>query len=114
MSDQIKKEDIEIDFYHVKSANYRTFFIDGIFGGLTSHGLLSCECFTERKSIPTRVRYSIKHNGEMGDEIEREGDQAGFLREIECGLIMNINTAKSLVVWLNKKIEEHSDIFKEN
>jgi hypothetical protein len=111
MVDPIEEKNNEIDFHQKRLENYRTYYIDGIFGGITPRGLLALECFIERKSTPTRIKYLIKDSGELGAETERDDETKGLLREIECGLIIDINTAKSLVKWLSQKIEEHKTLF---
>lgn len=105
-----KKED-KIDFHHVPSNTYRTYHVDGIFGGLTPRGLVSMECYLERQPLPTRIQHVINESGQIGDEVERDS-QSGIIRDVECGLIMDINTAKSLLAWLTRKIEEYDSIFK--
>lgn len=101
----------EIDFHYIKTHNYRSYHVDGIFGGLTSRGNIYIELFLERKPTPTRVKHAIKKTGEIGDEIERDSKN-GFIREIECGLMMDINTAKSLHSWLDKRIKELEQLIK--
>ena len=36
----------------------------------------------------------------------------GLTREIECGIIMDMETARSVRDWLNEKIDEHKDRIK--
>jgi hypothetical protein len=38
--------------------------------------------------------------------------EKGGLREIEAGLILDINIAQSLVVWLQGKIDEYNQLVK--
>ncbi|MFH1260012.1 MAG: hypothetical protein ABII74_09465 [Elusimicrobiota bacterium] len=93
-----------IDFNYIKTPSYRTYYANGIFGGLTSRGELYLELFTERNVTPKIIKYEVTDEGKLGKEIKREGLQ-GMVREIECGLLINIDTAKSLVEWLNKNIK---------
>ena len=101
----------DIDFHYLKTSSYRTYHVDGIFGGLTPQGNLYAEIFLERKPTPTMIRQKVKETGELGDEVLREG-KSGFIREIECGLIMNIDSAKDFHKWLGDRIAEFDKIFK--
>lgn len=95
----------EIDFHYLKTHSYRTYHVDGIFGGLTPRGNLYMELFVERGPTPTLIRNKLTKSGKVGDEVIREG-KTGFIREIECGLMMDIETAKVIRGWLNTKIED--------
>jgi hypothetical protein len=104
-----------IPMHFLKTSGYRTFYIDGAFGGITPHGTLYAEFFLERLATPTKVVYKAQ-NGEDGHvsltELEgsREGKE-GIIREIECGIVMNIDTARILSEWLLARIGEHNDTF---
>lgn len=100
----------EIDFHYLKTNSYRSYHIDGFFGGWTPPGNLYIELFLERAPTPTMVRHKIKDTGDVGDEIIREG-KSGFIREIECGLVMDIKAAKVLRTWLDQKIGEFEKLF---
>jgi hypothetical protein len=100
----------DIDFHYIKTPCYRTYHVDGIFGGLTPRGNLYVELFVERKPTPNMVKHAVKDSGEVGEELFREG-KSGFVREIECGLSMDIQTAKSLQKWLESKISEFEEFF---
>jgi len=112
MKNEEKPRPTEMDFHYVKISSYRVHHVDGIFGGLTPRRNIHAEIFVERKPTPTRIRFAVEESGELGDEIEREGKN-GFVREIECGLVMDIHTAKSFRDWLDSKIQELEKIFPE-
>lgn len=112
MENNNKKKIADIDFHYLKTNSYRTYHVDGIFGGLTSRGNLYAELFLERNATPKMVKHKVKETGELGDEILREGKK-GFIRQIECGLMMDINTAKTFHTWLGDKINDFDKYFKE-
>lgn len=105
------KKITDIDFHYLKTNSYRTYHADGIFGGFTPRGFLYIETFLERSPTPTMTKYKMSDSGEVGDEILREG-KSGVIREIECGLIMDINAAKSFHKWLDERIKEYDVLFK--
>jgi len=95
----------ELDIHYIKSASYRTFHIDGIFGGLTPSGKIHAATFVERQVLPQMVRQEVKSDGKLGTEVSRE-TKHGITREIESGLVMDIGTAKTFRDWLDRYIKE--------
>ena len=100
-SSQIKKVDIN----YLKTNNYRTYHVDGIFGGLTPDAKkIYIELFVQRSATPKRVQYEVV-DGRIGEETgDREGLE-GLVREVESGLIMDVEVARVLRDWLSRKIE---------
>lgn len=100
-----------VDVHYKKTESYRSYHVDGLFGGLTPNGQLYIELFLERLVTPQTIRYTIASDGSLGDE--KIGDRigkSGIVREIEAGLIMHISTAKIIKSWLDEKIKEHDAI----
>lgn len=99
----------ELLFHYIKTDNYRTYYSDGFFGGITPKGKIYMEPFIERGSTPQQVKHIISESGNIdaGAILESKKD---VIREIECGIIMDIETAKSLVSWLSTKIDEFNNI----
>ena len=95
----------ELDFHYLKTPCYRTYHVDGIFGGIAPNGNLYMELFIERFPTPKVVRCKLTPEG-PGEEVSREGKD-GVIREVEGGLVMNINTATTLRDWLDGKINEY-------
>jgi hypothetical protein len=103
----------EIDFHYLRAPNYRSYHVDGMIGGPTPSGNIYIDLFLEKKPTPSRVKNKVTNNGEIGDEIERDSED-GFIREIECGLVMDINSAKAFRDWLSRKIEAIDSLIEEN
>lgn len=98
-----------IDINYLKIQNYRTYHVDGVFGGLTPSGKLYIELFVQRAVTPQIVTHEVTQTGVLGKEVARI-EKSGIIREIEAGLIMDIEVAKILRDWLNDKIK----FFEEN
>lgn len=94
-----------VDFHYIKTNNYRTYHVDGIFGGLTPDAKkIYIELFVQRSATPKRVQYEVV-DGRIGEETgDREGLE-GLVREVESGLIMDLEVARVLRDWLSRKIE---------
>ncbi len=94
----------KIDVHYLKTSSYRSYHVDGMFGGPTSLGKLYIELFLERSVTPQIIQYKVTSEGTLGEEVHRIGKE-GIIREIEAGLIMDIAIAKAFRDWLNEKIE---------
>ncbi|MEE9260069.1 MAG: hypothetical protein V3U40_03025, partial [Candidatus Scalindua sediminis] len=95
-----QKEKITINY--LKTNNYRTYHVDGIFGGITPDTKLYVELFVQRSVTPKVVEHEITEKGTLGKEISRTGKK-GIIREIESGLIMDMKVAKIFRDWISKK-----------
>jgi hypothetical protein len=105
----------EILIHYIKTPSYRTYHVDGAYGGLTTKGNIYCEFFVERNVTPQSVLYSVDENGRLG-KLKRKTGKEGFVREIECGISLDIKTARALRTWLEEKLKEYDtniELFKE-
>lgn len=98
----------DIDIHYVKTDMYRSYHVDGVFGGLTPRGNIYCEFFVERFVTPQKTVNKIEKNGHLGEEKERVGKE-GLIRQIECGISLDIKAATDLKIWLEEKIEKYQE-----
>ncbi len=96
----------DIELHYIKTASYRTYHVDGAFGGLTPRGNIYCDFFVERAPTPQSMVHKITRDGQLGDEKNRTGKD-GLVRQIECGISLDIKAAINLKTWLDEKIEEY-------
>jgi hypothetical protein len=97
---------IKVRFHCVKSSAFRSIHADGVFGGVTPRLTIAATFYNERQPIPDQMVYAVKEDGTTGDEIRDERiSRDGFVRELEANVILDVNLAKALVIWLNEKIE---------
>lgn len=95
-----------VDVHYIKTHSYRTYFADGVFGGLTPTGKLYMEFFLHRSVTPQIIKYKTSPEGFISkEEVERIG-KSGIVRQIEAGIEMDIHTAKVVREWLDSKISE--------
>src|ERR1035437_6274980 len=95
-----------IDLNYLKTHSYRTYFTSGAFGGITPKGQVYMELYVERGVTPQIVTHQINENGSLGKEVKRDG-KVGVIREIECGVIFDIETAKTMKKWLEDRINDY-------
>lgn len=93
-----------VELHFQKSNLFRVVHADGCYGGVTPRGHLHMAFYNERHAIPRRSELSIV-DGQPGIEtvVETKG---GFVREVEVDVIMDINAAMAMYVWLGQKIEQ--------
>jgi len=107
MNEDIKNSGVpdDITFHYIKTSNYRTFHVDGAYGGLCPNGNIYMEFFVERMPTPKKVTHSLNKDATLGPPISAEGKE-GMIREIESGLVMDVITATRLRDWLADKIDK--------
>lgn len=103
--DDKQVQSLPIALHYLKTNNYRTFHVDGVFGGPTPRGDIYMELFTERAPTPRVVFHQLKEDFSLGEEISRESKE-GVIREVEAGIVMNLHTAEIVNKWLSEKIKK--------
>ena len=82
--------------------------IDGVFGGITPNRKIGISFFSERFPIPQSVSHEIKNN-KLGEEIDRISKD-GSIRQVDCGVIMDLKTAYVVYNWLKDKIDQLEEL----
>lgn len=94
-----------IKFIYNKTSNYKTYMVEGVVGGLTPKGKIFIDFFNEKIPIPNFVEHEII-DGELGKEIQRDTTK-GIIREIDCGIYLDVPTAIVFSNWLQDRIKEY-------
>lgn len=94
-----------LEFHFKKSANHRTYHVDGAFGGLTPRGGIYVDFYVEHLPTPQVITQVVGSDGTLGQEVGRASKE-GIIRDIECGITMDIHAAKAFRDWLDRKIVE--------
>ncbi len=104
---------MKLETHFLKSSDFKTIYGSGVFGGITPQGLININFFTERVPLPTKIVLEVDEStGQVGGEIEREGKE-GIVREVNCGILLDISAAKQLLTWLEDKIHQYEEINQE-
>ena len=93
-----------------KSSDYKTCYVDGVYGGLTPQGNINCSVFIEKLETPVEVTSKINENGTVGKELSRipaitKDEEIVIIREIQGSFTMNLETAKVVRDWIEDKIK---------
>jgi hypothetical protein len=105
---------MEIKQHFVKNNDFKTVPGSGVFGGITSSGLINMVIFTERVPLPENIIVEIDDElGTIKREVSREIKQ-GTMRELQMGVLFDIETAKATANWLNSHVESLEKIINAN
>jgi hypothetical protein len=97
----------KIKFHYLKSQLFRIIRADGAYGGITPRLGVFLSFYSERPPIPTVMVHDVGDDGILGEERRSERQtRDGIIREAEVGVILDLDTAKSLATWLGEKILE--------
>jgi len=97
---------VTIDF--LKSEQFRVVHADGAFGGINPrlNGLF-LTFYSERLPIPNTLVFEVENDGRVGSEVKAQRvSKPGIVREAEVGISMDLEVARSLLLWLQDKIVE--------
>lgn len=99
---QPEKATGEIPVFYTKSNFYRVIHVDGLYGGpAPTLGNIVMTVFSSRVPFPDQSA-----NDASGKEIvQRRVAKPGIEQEVEASLVLNLQTAKSMHLWLDSVIK---------
>jgi len=98
----------QVTFHYTEDANYRTIPVSGAWGGITPKGHIIVNFYYDRPESPKSISHEVGPNGSLGDESDKSytyGGSGQYERRLEVGVVMDGETADSLMQWLEKMIE---------
>lgn len=101
-----------IETHFIKCDDFRTVYGSGVYGGFTPAGKLNMYVYTERIPVPKRIdlKVDIESQSVVG-EAGREG-KSGLVREVQFGVLFDVDTARSMVDWLKRHIAQYDEAVK--
>lgn len=95
--------------YH-KAYDYKNSFATGVYGGITVNGMINANFFTDRGALPEYQQIEVNEQGQqIGPAMEQK--DSDLVREVQFGALMDVQTARVIVGWLQTKIEEYDKEF---
>lgn len=85
-----------------KSPQYRSILATGIYGGPTINGFISANIITDLTAMPTTTESQNQGNRLVQVKSDFGGKMA--IREVQCAILMNLDTAKLFQEWLTNHI----------
>lgn len=81
-------------------------YAHGVWGGVTPHGEVEINFYTETSKVPGNTEYVIAPNGSLEHDLSANNDDIRIVvRHIHSKIIMNANTARAFASWLENKID---------
>lgn len=94
------------------SNNFKIEYANGILGNITGMGKdIIINFYFEKPQYPTKFTLHTQEEGILNEIYE--GITLDVVREVLGGVVLNIDTAKSLYEWLGRNIEEAERMKKE-
>jgi hypothetical protein len=104
----------KIRFDYIKSAAFRVIHADGVVGGLSPRLDIQMNFWSERFPIPKQVVHAVQQDGTLGEEIQAErSTREAIVREVDAGVVLDLEVAKALQEWLKTRITEAERILAE-
>lgn len=97
----------KLHFTYIKSNLFRVVHADGLVGSITPKNDLFLSFYNERSPLPDSLAFEITPEGRLGKEIveDRKIQTEGILREMEVGIVIDMELASNLVLWLTNMIQ---------
>lgn len=106
-------EDKTVDFHYIKNSDFKTVLADGTISSLTPAGYINLNFYLERFPIPDTITRKVK-DGIVGEEIGQISNRNGIIREVNVGVVLDIETAKGVAKSLNELISKFDEFSKDN
>lgn len=102
-----KPQNNTIKYKYIFKDDYNTKYANGAYGGVTPRGEISVNFYCERQALPKEHIHSIDENGNLGEisKVDPPDNSSTFVRVVDQGIIINLQTAKDIVKWLQTKID---------
>lgn len=97
----------KIQFHYIKSHHFRVIHADGLLGSITPKDDVFVTFYNERSPLPDKVTFAVTPEGNLGSEIEAERVVVsdGVVREMEVGIVFDIDFARSFALWLTEMVQ---------
>ena len=93
-----------------KDNEYKSLYVNGAWGGLTSNKEIRMELYSELHSQAKNITYEISNKGALGKVLSREPEinieEVELTRTLLAGITMQIETAESIANWLLEKVRQ--------
>jgi len=98
-------------FKNVKNVDFRTVWASGVFGGVTAKGQLNMNFFLDTLELPKSVQHEIIGNDLAPHPVPASPSEPSSVREVQFGLLLDLEVAKTVVTWMQQHINEFEEKF---
>jgi hypothetical protein len=96
----------EINIKYAKSIDYKMVSISGVWGGADPQGNVTCEFYLEKVDHPDSVKITVDDESKVVKEEPQKKGKEELVREIQVGMSLNPQLARSIGQWLVKKADD--------
>lgn len=104
-----RENEMSVTFKYKFADNYNPVYVNGAYGGVSPRGEIIANFFLERLPLPNSVTHKVDENGIVGEIIDERNNprdlNKSFIRFVQSGIVVNIETAKQIRDWLDKHIK---------
>jgi hypothetical protein len=93
-------------------------YVNGVYGGVTPYREILANFYMERPETPAAEIRRLNSDGTLGPQVAEaapglegepgakggEGAGAAWVRDIQCGIVLSLDNAKSIHAWLGEQI----------
>jgi len=102
-----------IKFKYKFRDDYNPVYVNGAYGGITPKGEIIANFFLERHAIPKKETLNIEEDNDTKRVEFEPGDlHDSLVRYVETGIVMNVDTAREIITWLQDKLQMIDDLNK--
>lgn len=100
-----KKNPNEFQFKFVKTEDFKTTPVNGVWGGITVGGNLNMNFYIDTVEMPKQVVHSVVH-GKISQHPKIPIPTSNVaIREVPFGVTLDITTARQVAEWINRHID---------
>ena len=99
----------KIKIKYLQSHDFKVSLVTGVHGGISTNGLINANFFVDRTIIPDSQILEVDEKGtQVGQPVdEKSGD---ITREVLFGALLDTNSAKMIIGWLETQIKNHENL----
>lgn len=92
-----------LNFKYKFNADYNPHYVNGAYGGVNPAGELVVNFYFERTPVPYEEQVRIEDGETI--KVNPENHEENLIRFVPTGVVMNLESAKSIHAWLGEHIE---------
>ncbi len=94
-------------YEYEQDANIKLQVAHGVWGGINTHGEIELNFYTESDKLPLMSEKIFNAEGlaEPEQVVPGEDEPRAVIRNVHSKILLNYNTARALLVWLEEKVD---------
>ena len=96
-----------ITYRYVFDPDYNPKYVNGAYGGHSPRQEIIINFYMERNPVPIRQIHEVLEGGKLGKVTASDPDDLSqkMVRFVQCGVVMNLETANLVHTWLGNHIK---------